>query len=111
MNCPRTRFLRTSGEVRLQPEGVEANAGELVEAALLLAGGGEELCGVLRGEVDELRLELGVEEDRVGWGDEGCQRCESRGIPQDRLIDVEHIDERLGRHQPELLDEREVGGG
>ena len=70
---PGAGLLRAGGEVGLQAEGVEADAGR--------AGRGpappaptrlqqlERLLGV---ELDQLRLELGVEEDRLGRGDQGA---------------------------------------
>ena len=58
------------GQVGLQAEGVEADAGELVEARLVLAGRGQQLGGVLRVEVDQLRLDLGVEEDGLRGRDQ-----------------------------------------
>jgi hypothetical protein len=61
-NGPGARLLRPGGEVGLQSERVEADAGELVEPALLLAGRLEQLGGVGGVEVDELALELRVEE-------------------------------------------------
>ena len=57
---PGARLLGPGGEVGLQAERVEADAGELVEARLVLAGRREQLRGVLGVEVDELRLDLGV---------------------------------------------------
>src|SRR3954468_4583877 len=41
---PRPRLLGTGGEERLQAEGVEADAGQLVQAGLRLADTGEQLC-------------------------------------------------------------------
>ena len=52
---PGARFLRAGREVRLQSERGEADAGELVEARLVLAGRREQLGGVLGVEVDEFR--------------------------------------------------------
>src|SRR5262249_9495181 len=70
---PGARLLGTGGEIGLQAERVEADARELVEARLVLAGHGEELRGLLRGEVDELGLDLRVEEYGLGGCDERGQ--------------------------------------
>ena len=67
---PGARLLRAGGEVGLQAERVEADAGELVEARLVLTGRREQLRGILGVEVDELRLDLRVEEHGVGGRDE-----------------------------------------
>ena len=99
---PGARLLGPCREVGLQAKGVEADTGELVEAALGLAGGGEELRRIRRFEVDQFRLELGVEEDRLRRGDEGGERGERGGIPEDLLVDVKHIDKRLRGQQPEF---------
>ena len=77
---PRARLLRAGGEVRLQAERVEADAGELVEARLVLAGRREQLRGVVRVEVDELGLDLRVEEDGLGGRDERGELGLARGI-------------------------------
>src|SRR5699024_1972865 len=61
---PGARFLGAGGEVGLQTERVEADAGQLVQARLLLTGGFEHLGGLVLVELDELGLELGVQEDR-----------------------------------------------
>ena len=70
MDRPGPRLLGAGGEVGLQAEGVEADAGELVETALILAGGCEQFGGIRRIEVDEFGFEFGVEEDRVRRSDE-----------------------------------------
>src|SRR5690554_2451671 len=54
---PGASLLRPGGEVRLQPEGVEADPCELVQARLVLPGVGEHLGGLLGLELDELGLE------------------------------------------------------
>ena len=59
---PRASLFGASGEVGLQTEGVEADAGELVETGLVLAGRREQLCGILGVEVDQLGLDLRVED-------------------------------------------------
>src|SRR5690606_17653382 len=55
---PRPRLFGPGSEIRLQTESVESNTGELVEAALLLAGGSEQLGCILRVEIDEFALQL-----------------------------------------------------
>ena len=62
---PGARLLRAGGEVGLQAQRVEADAGELVEPALVLAGGCEQFGGIRGVEVDQFRLQLRVEEHRL----------------------------------------------
>src|SRR6188472_1406874 len=105
---PRARFLRACRQVRLQAERVEADAGQLIQARLVLTGRRQQLGRILRVEVDELGLDLRVEEDRVGGGDQRLQGVFGRGIRQNRLVDVEDVDVRLRREQAQLLYRREV---
>ena len=105
---PRAGFLRAGGEVGLQPQGVEADAGELVESRLLLTGGCQQLRRVRGVEVDELRLDLRVEEDGLRGGDERFELGLARGIRQHLLVDVEDEDERLRGEQAQLADGCEV---
>ena len=72
LDGPGAGFLGAGREVGLQAQGVEADAGEGGEAGLLLADRLEEFQGFLVVELGEVRLELGVEEDRLGRGDQGA---------------------------------------
>ena len=73
---PGAGLLRPGGQVRLQAEGAEADPDELVQARLVLADRGEQLGGVGGRQVDQLRLDLGVQEDRLGRGDQRPQRVQ-----------------------------------
>ena len=64
---PGPRLLGAGGQVGLQAEGVEADPGQHVEARLVDAHLGEHLARlVVVAELDQLGLELGVQEDRLG---------------------------------------------
>ena len=101
---PGARLLGAGGQVGLQAERVEADAGELVQAGLLLAVVGEHLAGLVGLQLDQLGLELGVEEDRVGGRDERAQLVLHRGVGQAGVVGVEDVDERLGRHELQLVE-------
>ena len=60
-------------QVGLQTEGVEADPGQGVEAGLVDVHLGQELAGLVRLHLDQLGLDLGVQEDRLGRGDQGAQ--------------------------------------
>src|SRR5262249_5310943 len=57
LDGPGTGLLGPSGEVRLQAQGVEPDAGELVQARLVLTHGLQQLEGVLVRHLDELGLD------------------------------------------------------
>ena len=71
----------------------------------------EHLEGVLLGHLHEVHLELGVEEHRVGRGDERAQARVQVGVGELLLVEVEHVDERLGGQQAQAGREREVDTG
>ncbi|CAM5680305.1 hypothetical protein SMICM304S_01922 [Streptomyces microflavus] len=96
LDGPGAGFLRACREVGLEAQDVEADAAEGGEARLLLAHGLEELQGLVVVELDELGLDLGVEEDRLGGGDQGALLVLEVLVDQLVLVDVEHVEERLG---------------
>ena len=98
---PGPRLLGAGGQVGLQAEGVEADAGEDVEAGLVDAHLGEHLAGlVVAVELDQLGLELRVEEDRLGRRHQR-RASASLSVLVGELVGVavEDEDERLGREQ------------
>ena len=66
---PGPGLLRPGGQVGLQAEGVEAGAGQRVQARLVLADRLQQLHGGLVVELEQLGLDLGVEEHRIGGRD------------------------------------------
>lgn len=105
---PGAGFLGACGEVGLQAEGVEAGAGEGVQAGFVLADGFEELGGFLLVEFEELGLGLGVEEDAVGGGDEFAEFLLAVLVSEDGLIGVEDVEEGLRGQQVEFAQRSEV---
>ena len=101
---PRTRFLGPRGEVGLQAEGVEADAGERVEARLVLADRLQELERFLVVEAGELGLDLGVEEDDLGGCEQVAHLLPERRVREFGLIGVDDVQERLGSEEEELAD-------
>ena len=73
-----------------------------LQARLGLADRLQQLAGLLLGQLDQLRLDLGVHEDRLGGGDQRPQLVEERGVGQLLLVDVEDVEERLGGEQVQL---------
>ena len=72
------------GQEGLQAERLEADAGELGEAGLLLADRLQQLQRLVVGQLDQLGLDLGVEEDRLGRGDERGQLGAQLGVGRAR---------------------------
>ena len=60
---PGPRFLGPGRQVGLQAEGVEADAGQLVQAGLVLAVHLQHFAGFFLVQFHEVGFELGVEED------------------------------------------------
>ncbi len=63
----------------------------------------QQLHGLGRLHVHEVHLELGVEEHRVGRRHELTQGRVQLRVGELVLVEVEHVDERLGRQQPQPL--------
>ena len=106
---PGAGLLGPGGEVGLQAEGVEADPGEYVEAGLVDAHLGQHRAGlVVVAELDQLGLELRVEEDRLGGRDELLHLRLELLVGQLVGVAVEDVDERLGRQQRQLADQRAV---
>ena len=101
---PGARLLRAGGQVGLQAEGVRSRPGRAGRGP---ARPGPIDCsssrGLLVGQLDQLGLDLGVEEDRLGRRDERAQlgAC-SAVVGELVLVDVEDVDERLGGQQGQL---------
>ncbi len=87
---------------------MEADPGQLRQAALGLAEGGQQLGGVLVGELGELGLDLRAQHHRVGGGDQGGELLEPAGVGEGVLVHVEHVQERFGRQQEQLPQRRPV---
>src|SRR5690606_4219346 len=105
LDGPGAGLLGPGGEVGLQAEGVEADAGDGGEAGLVGAGGLEEFHGVLLVQLGEVGLQLGVEEDRLGGGDQGALLVLEVLVGQLVLVDVEDVEEGLGGEQVQVVEE------
>ena len=105
LDGPGAGLLGAGRQVGLQAEGVEADAGEGGQAGLLLADGLEELQRLLLVELGEVGLQLGVEEDRLGGGDQGALLVLEGVVGQLVLVDVEDVEEGLGGEQVQLVQE------
>jgi len=92
---PRPGLLGARCEVGLQAEGGEADAGELVQPRLVLAGLGEHLAGLVLLQLHEFGLELGVHEDRLGRRDQGGQLGPQGVVGEAGVVGVEDEDEGL----------------
>ena len=106
---PGAGLLRAGGEVGLQAQGVEADAGEHVETGLVDTHLGEHLAGlVVVAQLDQLGLELGVEEDRLGRRDE-LLHLRLEGVVGELVgVAVEDVDVGLGGEQRQLAHQRAV---
>ena len=108
---PGPRLLGPGGEVGLQAERVEARPRQLVEAGLLGAEALEHLERLVGDHVHEVHLELGVEEHRVGRAPPRSPSRAELGVGELVLVEVEHVDERLGRQQTQPLASGQVDPG
>ena len=106
LDRPGAGLLGAGREVGLQAEGVEADAGEGGEAGLLLARSDWRSSRASSSSSSvELGLELGVEEDRLGGGDQGALLVLEGLVGQLVLVDVEDVEERLGGEQVQVVQE------
>ena len=105
---PGARLLLPRRQVGLQAEGVEADPRQLVEPGLVLPGGLQHLAGFGGLELCELGLELRVEEDRLGRSHEIAQFGLHGLVGQAGVVGVEDVDEGLGGHQAEALEDGRV---
>ncbi|EGJ77201.1 putative GTP-dependent nucleic acid-binding protein EngD [Streptomyces sp. Tu6071] len=104
---PGAGFLGAGGQVGLEAQGLEADAGQGREAGFVLADGLEEFEGLLVVQFGEVRLQLRVEEDRLGRGDERALLGLEGVVRQLVLVHVEDVEEGLGREQVQVVE----GGG
>ncbi len=108
---PGPGLLRAGGQVGLQAEGVEADPGQDVQAGLVDVHLGQELPGLVGLHLDQLGLDLGVQEDRLGRGDEGAHPRLQLLVGQLVGVAVEDVDERLGGQQEQLAQRPAVQPG
>ena len=76
---PGARLLRAGREVGLQAERVEADAGELIEPDSSCPVDASSSAASARVEVDQLRLDLRVEEHRLGGATSAASSALLRG--------------------------------
>ena len=104
VDLPCAHFLLACGEEGGQAERVVADACQLVEAGFLKAGVGEHFARVVLVEFGQVGFELRVEEDgrsrSHGGGELGLEIL----VLQFGIVHVEHVDERLGAHQVQVVD-------
>ncbi|CAM5640615.1 hypothetical protein SAURM35S_07392 [Streptomyces aurantiogriseus] len=103
LDGPGAGLLGTGREVGLEAEGVEADAGEGGEAGLFGADRLQQFHCVLLVELGEVRLQLGVEEDRLGGGDQGALLVLEGVVDQLVLVDVEDVEEGLRRQKVQVV--------
>jgi len=109
---PRANLFFASREVALEAERLVGGAGERGERRLREPGAGEHLRPVGRIELGDLRFELGANGNDFGAGLRGCgpHGLHERAIAGEvALIDVGHVENRLGREQAEFLDGLPLG--
>ena len=99
---PRPRLLGPGGEERLQPEGGEAHVHQLLQPRLLLPVAAQQLLGVGRVEPRHLGLDLGAQHDRLRRAHAFGQVRGQAGVAQRALVDVEDVNEGLGRQQVQV---------
>ena len=104
VDLPGAHFLDACGQEGLQAEDVEAHAGQLVETGLAQASVGQHFAGIRLVELGQVRLELSVEEHGRSRG-HGCGELSLQVlVGQLVVVHVEHVDERLGGHQMQVVD-------
>ncbi|KGD42250.1 hypothetical protein DO70_6530 [Burkholderia pseudomallei] len=105
---PRAHFLHARGEVRLQPEQLEARTDHAVEARLVHAHVGEErfLVGIV--EIGDLRLDRRAHRDdrRLLAFRVPAHRVEMRIVLEAVFLHVRDVHRRLRGDQAERLEER-----
>ncbi|MBR7674529.1 DUF933 domain-containing protein, partial [Streptomyces daliensis] len=80
--------------------------GSVAEARFFLADRLEEFQRLFLVQLGEVRLQLGVEEDRVPRGDQGALLGLEVLVHQFVLVHVEDVEERLGRQQVQVVQRR-----
>ena len=105
---PRPRLLRPGRQERLQPERGEPHVHQLLEPRLLLPVAAQQLRGIGGVEARHLRLDLRAQHDRRGGADTLGQAGRQSGVAQRALVDVEDVDERLGRQQVQVAQQRGI---
>jgi len=104
VDLPCAHFLLACCEEGGQAERVVADACQLVETGFLKTGVGEHFARVVLVEFGQVGFELRVEED----GRSRSHGCGELGLHvfvlQFGIVHVEHVDERLGAHQVQIVD-------
>ena len=111
MNRPRTHFLLTGGEVRVQAEEVISGVDEAIESGALEAERRQEFLLLLRRKFREFRFDAGGERHDVGHfvagGDGGAQRVDVRAVAGREFVvcHVGGVQHRLDREQHQRLEQ------
>ena len=108
MDHPGAGLLGSGGQIGLQLQGVKARPRQGVQPTLVLPDGLQQLRGRLGVELLKLRLDLGVEEDRVGRRHHRLQFGYPRLVGEHRLVAVEHIQKRLGGQQVQFAEQTRI---
>ncbi len=111
-DLPGAGLLGPGGQERLQPERAEPRGRELGQPRLAHPGLGEQLGGLVLGQLRQVGFGLGVKEDRLGGRDERGELLAQPLVRQVRDVHVEHVQERLGGQQVQLTQrpQRDPGG-
>lgn len=103
LDRPGAGLLRTRRQIRLEAQGVEADTAQRRQARLFLAHRLEQFQRLVVIELDQLGLDLGVQEDRLGGGDQRALLVLEVLVDQLVLVDVEDVEEGLGGQQVQLV--------
>ena len=109
---PRADLLLAGREVALQAERLVGGAGEHRERRFREPGAGEHLAPVGLVEFGNLGLELGTDRHdlRAGLRRRLADLLHERALALEvGLVDVGHVEDRLGREQPEFLHRHLLG--
>ena len=100
---PGPRLLGPGGEVGLQPEGVEADPGELVQARLLGARR-DSSSSAASSSASSTRSDSSLASRKIASAGATSARSAAvqRLVGQLLLVEVEDVEERLGRQQAQL---------
>ena len=104
MNLPCANFLLACGEEGGKAERIVADSRQLIQSGLLKTGVRKHLASVSLVEFGQVGFKLRVEEN----GRSRSHGCGELGLHvfvlQFGIVHVEHIDERLGAHQVQIVD-------
>ena len=108
---PRPGLLGARGEEGLQAERPEASPGQLGQARFAETRLGQQLRSLVFGQLGQVGLGLGVQEDPFRGRDQSRQPLPQAGVGELFGVGVEDVQERLSRQQLELAQIYQVDPG